>query len=68
MKVCMKHMERMQLQELDELVMNASPEELAKIQEIDCKTQMRGMPFYDAYMDSKALVSQNAEDRRKPTG
>ncbi len=34
--------ERKELQKLDDLVLDASPEELKKIQEIDHQTQMEG--------------------------
>ena len=37
--------ERKNLQQLDELVLNASPEELQKIQEIDFQTQLDGESF-----------------------
>ncbi len=51
--------EREHLQKLDELILNASSEELKKIQEIDHQTQMEGLSFYDVYMDSSSLISQN---------
>lgn len=51
--------ERKHLQKLDELILNASSEELKKIQEIDHQTQMEGLSFYDVYMDSSSLISQN---------
>ncbi len=50
--------ERRQLQKLDDLVLNASPEELKKIQEIDHQTQMEGLSFYDVYLDSSSLINQ----------
>ncbi len=51
--------ERKHLQKLDDLVLNASPEELKKIQEIDNQTQMEGLPFYDVYLDSSSLINQS---------
>ena len=51
--------ERRQLQKLDDLVLNASPEELKKIQEIDHQTQMEGLSFYDVYVDSSSLINQS---------
>jgi len=51
--------ERRHLQKLDDLVLNASPEELAKIQEIDHQTQMEGLSFYDVYLDSSSLINQS---------
>ena len=51
--------ERRQLQKLDDLVLDASPEELKKIQEIDHQTQMEGLSFYDVYLDSSSLINQS---------
>ena len=51
--------ERKYLQKLDDLVLNASPEELKKIQEIDNQTQMEGLSFYDVYLDSSSLINQS---------
>ncbi len=54
--------ERKHLQKLDDLVLNASPEKLAKIQEIDHLTQMEGLSFYDVYIDSSSLISQSIKE------
>ncbi len=51
--------ERKHLQKLDDLVLDASPEDLKKIQEIDHQTQMEGLSFYDVYLDSSSLVNQS---------
>jgi len=51
--------ERRHLQKLDDLVLNASPEELTKIQEIDHQTQMEGLSFCDVYLDSSSLINQS---------
>lgn len=51
--------ERKHLQKLDDLVINASPEELAKIQSIDHQTQMEGLSLYEVYVDSKSLINQS---------
>ena len=51
--------EREHLKKLDDLVLNASSDELRKIQEIDHQTQMEGLSFYDVYLDSSSLVHQN---------
>jgi hypothetical protein len=51
--------ERRKLQKLDDLVLDASPEELKKIQEIDHQTQMEGLSFSDVYIDSSSLINQN---------
>ncbi len=51
--------ERKQLEKLDELILDASPEELQRIQEIDHQTQMDGLSLYDVYVDSTSLVNQS---------
>ncbi len=51
--------ERKHLQKLDDLVLDASPEELKKIQEIDHQTQMEGLSFCDVYLDSSSLINQS---------
>lgn len=54
----MNQAERELLDKLDKLVMGASGDELKKIQELDLETQLDGTSFYDAYLDSRALVNQ----------
>ncbi len=51
--------ERKHLQKLDDLILDASTEELKKIQEIDHQTQMEGLSFYDVYLDSSSLINQS---------
>lgn len=54
----MNQAERKLLQKLDFMIMNASDEDLKKIQEIDLKTQMDGLSFYDVFVNSKFFVNQ----------
>jgi len=49
--------ERRHLQKLDDLILDASPEDLKKIQEIDHQTQMEGLSFYNVYLDSSSLIN-----------
>jgi len=51
--------EREHLKKLDDMVLNASSEELKKIQEIDHQTQMEGLSFYEVYLDSSSLINQS---------
>ena len=51
--------EREHLKRLDDLVLNASSDELKKIQSIDYQTQMDGLSFYDVYLDSSSLINQD---------
>jgi len=57
--------ERRRLQKLDDLVLNASSEELKNIQEIDHQTQMDGLSLYDVYIDSSSLVNQSIKNHSK---
>ena len=54
--------ERKNLQYLDELVLNASPEELEKIQKIDYQTQLDGESFYHIYVNSDSLIPTSIEN------
>ena len=51
--------ERQLLEKLDNLVLTASGDELRKIQEIDIQTQMNGLSFYDAFVNSTSLTNQS---------
>ena len=51
--------ERKLLEKLDNLVLTASEDELRKIQEIDIQTQMNGLSFYDAFVNSTSLANQS---------
>jgi hypothetical protein len=57
--------ERKRLQKLDDLVLNASSQELKNIQEIDHQTQMEGLSLYDVYIDSSSLVNQSIKSHSK---
>ena len=57
--------ERRHLQMLDDLVLNASSEELKNIQEIDHQTQMEGLSLYEVYIDSSSLVNQSIKSHSK---
>ena len=54
----MNQSERELLEKLDNLVLTASADELLKIQEIDLQTQLDGVSFYDAFVNSTSLTSQ----------
>ena len=51
--------EREHLKKLDDLILDATPQELEKIQEIDTQTQLEGLSFYDVYLDSSSLINQS---------
>ena len=59
--------DRKNLQHLDELILNASDEELEKIQEIDYQTQLAGESFYHIYVNSDSLIPPSIKKSfRKP--
>lgn len=57
--------EREHLKKLDDLVLDASPDKLKKIQEIDHQTQMEGLSFYDVYLDSSSLINQSIKKPKR---
>lgn len=57
--------ERQLLEKLDNLVLTASGDELRKIQEIDIQTQMNGLSFYDAFVNSQSLANQSMQQESK---
>ena len=61
----MSQEERKLLQLMDERILNASPEELAKLQQIDIDTQLDGVWFYDTYNHSNQ-IQQNRDITTKP--
>ena len=48
----MSYEERKLMQIIDEYILNATTEELAKLQQIDINTQLDGVGFYDTYNHS----------------
>ncbi|PIN82329.1 MAG: hypothetical protein COV65_06970 [Nitrosopumilales archaeon CG11_big_fil_rev_8_21_14_0_20_33_24] len=57
--------ERELLEKLDNLVLTASGDELRKIQEIDIQTQLAGMSFYDAFVQSTSLANQSIKQESR---
>ena len=57
--------EREAFQKLDDLVLNATPEELKKIQEIDSENQLEGSSFYDVYLDSSSKINQSIKKSKR---
>jgi hypothetical protein len=49
------------LKKLDDMVLNATSDELKKIQEIDHQTQLEGVSFFDVYLDSSSLIHHNVK-------
>ncbi len=65
----MSGIERRYQKQVDEMILNATPEELKKIQEIDMNSQLSGNSFYDSYSnhsnDAK-LESQTSIQKKNP--
>jgi len=57
--------ERELLEELDNLVLTASADELRKIQEIDLQTQLDGVSFYDAFVNSTSMSNQSIKQESR---
>ena len=54
----MNSAERQLLDKLDNLVLNASSDDLQRIQDLDIETQLSGFSFYDSFLNSKTLINQ----------
>ena len=61
----MSQEERKLMQLMDERILNASPEELAKLQQMDINTQLDGVWFYDSCNHSNQ-IQQNRDITTKP--
>ena len=61
----MSQEERKLMQLMDERILNASPEELAKLQQMDIDTQLDGVWFYDTCNHSNQ-IQQNCDITTKP--
>jgi len=57
--------ERELLDKLDNLILTASPDELRKIQEVDHQTQLDGLSFYDAFVNSTSLANQSIKQESR---
>ena len=65
----MTQVERKYMQQVDDFILAASPEILAKLAEIDKKTQLEGLTFYDVYSalsdeDRKQILVRNIQNKK----
>ena len=51
----MSQEDRKLMQIIDEYILNSTPEELAKLQQMDIDTQLDGVWFYDTYNHSNQI-------------
>ena len=56
----MSQEDRKLMQIIDEQILNSTPEELAKLQQMDIDTQLDGVWFYDTYNHSNQ-IQQNRD-------
>jgi len=61
----MSYEERKLMQIIDEHILNSTPEELAKLQQMDIDTQLDGGWFYDTCNHSN-LIQQKCDITTKP--
>ena len=65
----MTQVERKFMQQVDDFILGASPEVLSKLAEIDKKTQLEGLTFYDVYSalsdeDRKQILVRNVQHKK----
>ena len=65
----MTQVERKFMQQVDDFILGASPEILSKLAEIDKKTQLDGLTFYDVYSalsddDRKQILVRNIHHKK----
>ena len=61
----MNSKERHLLDKIDDLVLNASSDDLQRIQQLDVENQLSGFSFYDSFLNSKTLVNQTVRKESK---
>lgn len=59
--------ERKYMKQLDEMILNASDNQLKKFQELDLKTQMKGSSFYDVFSksDTRSILTSSTSTIKK---
>ena len=61
----MSYLERGLIQQVDKIILNASPKELAELQKIDVKTQLDGVLFYYYYTSLHQKPEQKIQTKNK---
>ena len=62
----MSHEERKLMQIIDARILNATQEELAKLQQLDIKTQLDGVWFYETCNTSTQIEQKQSIRNNKP--
>ncbi len=61
----MSYLERGLMQQVDKIILDADPKELAELQKIDIKTQLDGVWFYDCYTSLHQNPQQKIQTKNK---
>ena len=61
----MSYLERGIMQQVDKIILDADPKELAELQKIDIKTQLDGIWFYDYYTSLHQKPQQKIQTKNK---
>ena len=61
----MSYLERGLMQQVDKIILNAGPKELAELQKIDVKTQLDRVWFYDYYTSLHQKPEQKIQTKNK---
>jgi hypothetical protein len=61
----MSYLERGLMQQIDKIILDAEPNELAELQKIDIETQLDGVLFYDYYTSLHQKSQQKIQTKNK---
>jgi len=61
----MSYLERGLMQQVDKIILDAEPKELAELQKIDIETQLDGVWFYDYYTSLHQKLQQEIKTKNK---
>jgi hypothetical protein len=61
----MSYLERGLMQQIDKIILDAEPNELAELQKIDIETQLDGVWFYDYYTSLNQKSQQKIQTKNK---
>lgn len=61
----MSYLECGLMQQVDKIILDADPKELAELQKIDIKTQLDGIWFYDYYASLHQKSQQKIQTKNK---
>jgi hypothetical protein len=59
----MSYLERGLMQQIDKIILDAEPNELAELQKIDIETQLDGVWFYDYYTSLSKVTTKDSNKK-----